>query len=423
MKFAAFISIIVSVAVMFAACQGVVGPAGPQGPKGEPGTPGTPGTPGAPGEPGEPAPLPLTGRTGPVVLDSLNAGDDEDEATEHMIDLMAAGYFHGGAEPYEYEITGVTDSGGTAIDLSATGAALTAAIDATTNMLNIKLAYTQGTTNYTDADYTTGYTIALKAVDANSESAVSSVVLKPNRAPVLAGDATASAEGDLADPNNQYVIGTMSGEIDIDTGTDGNQPRTDGVLSCTMFNMCELTLFSDDGDSTPVVSITSATGGKYSWTANDGKLTITGLASTYDEDADPAADDPIEVDVMAEDEGGLSLEVTFMLSVNAPPMLSESAADIDSSVEFTLGATTGLSLISQLGAVALFDDPEGDTVVATFASANTAIITVGASDGAVVPVSRGTTTITVTGATGAQDNTDTDGLGQSAEIKYTVTVK
>ena len=175
MKFAAFISIIVSVAVMLAACQGAVGPAGPQGPKGEPGTPGTPGTPGAPGEPGEPAPLPLTGRTGPVVLDSLNAGDDENEATEHMIDLMAAGYFHGGAGPYTYEITGVTDSddAGSAIDLTdATADDLTAEIDDETNMLKIKLVYTDGTTSYTDADYMTGYTIALKAVDANSESAV-----------------------------------------------------------------------------------------------------------------------------------------------------------------------------------------------------------------------------------------------------------
>ena len=57
MKFAAFISIIVSVAVMFAACQGAVGPkgdTGAKGAKGDPGDPGTPGMQGPPGEPGEP---------------------------------------------------------------------------------------------------------------------------------------------------------------------------------------------------------------------------------------------------------------------------------------------------------------------------------------------------------------------------------
>ena len=144
----------------------------------------------------------MTGRSGPVVLDSLNAGDDEDESTEHMIDLVDAGYFHGGTGPYEFEITGVTDSdGSTAIDITDTvDDDLTAEIDDETNLLKIKLVYTSGTTTYSDADYTTGYTIALKAVDANSESAVSSVVLKPNRAPVLVTGVTADANGDLADP-------------------------------------------------------------------------------------------------------------------------------------------------------------------------------------------------------------------------------
>ena len=420
MKFAAFISIIVSVAVMFGACAGAVGPPGKDGAAGKDGATGATGPQGPKGEPGEPAPLPLTGRMGPVVLDNLKAGDDENEATEHMIDLMDAGYFHGGAGPFMYEITGVTDSddAGTAINIADTAPDdLTAEIDG--NMLKIKLVYTAGTTTYTDADYMKGYTIALKAVDSNSESAVSSVVIKPNRAPVLVSGVTADATtGDLTDPNDQYVIGTMSGEIDADDTADGIQPRTDGVASCSMFNMCEITLFSDD-EGTPEVSVTSDPKGKYSWSVKDGKLMVTGLASTYG----AAADAPVDVDVMATDAGGLSLEVTFMLSVNAPPMPSSSAAGVDKSVEFTLGSSGGvLSLITQAGAVALFEDPESDTVVATFESSNTSIITVDESSGAVVPVSRGTTTITVTGTTGTQAS-DTGGLGQSAKIDFTVTVK
>ena len=225
-------------------------------------------------------------------------------------------------------------------------------------------------------------------------------------------------------PNDEYVIGTMTGEIDTDTGTDDNQPRTDGAASCTMFNMCELTLFSDDGDSKFDVSITSATGGKYSWSVEDGKITLTGLASTWDEDADPAAeDDPVEVDVMAVDEGGLSLKVTFMLSVNAPPTLSDRVSDVDTTVTFKIGQPEAeRTLITETAADALFKDLEGDTVDATFSSSNESIVTI-TTAGLVTPVSRGRATITVTGTTGTQGTPDTDGLGQSAKLDYSITIE
>jgi hypothetical protein len=68
MKFAAFISIIISVAVMFVACQGAVGPKGPQG---DPGTEGTP---------GRDAFVPLTLKPiGPMVV--ITDGTDDDAMT------------------------------------------------------------------------------------------------------------------------------------------------------------------------------------------------------------------------------------------------------------------------------------------------------------------------------------------------------
>ena len=45
----------------------------------------------------------------------------------------------------------------------------------------------------------------------------------------------------------------------------------------------------------------------------------------------------VEVRVKAEDEGGLSFEVSFTLTANAPPELADTADDVDTSVEFTLG--------------------------------------------------------------------------------------
>ena len=76
MKFAAFISIIVSVAVLFAACAGAVGPPGKDGAAGKDGAPGATGPQGPQGVPGEPGftPLGLKG-TAPfeLISDKANA--------------------------------------------------------------------------------------------------------------------------------------------------------------------------------------------------------------------------------------------------------------------------------------------------------------------------------------------------------------
>ena len=89
MKFAAFISIIISVAVMFAACQGAVGP------KGDPGADGTDGT---DGTPGRDAFIPLTLKpTTPmaVITDATDADDEPVAGAAKAIDL--ADYVHGSA--------------------------------------------------------------------------------------------------------------------------------------------------------------------------------------------------------------------------------------------------------------------------------------------------------------------------------------
>ena len=397
MKFAAFISIIISVAVMFAAC------AGPAGTPGADGADGAAGADGAQGQQGDPAPLPLTGRIGPVLLDSLNAGDDENEATEFVIDLVADGYFNGGEGPYEFKPTGTIPAG------------VTAEIDDDTNMLKLKLA---SAATPTEEAYMTGFTVMVSATDANDETAESSVTVKPNTAPQTADQVNAS-NGALQSPNDSYTIGTMAGELDDqDLSAEGTQGREQGVAECFMFNECEVSLFQDHGDFD--IDVTSdADGVKFSWSAEDGKLTLTGLESTWD--ADDEAFDPVEVTVEAEDEDGLSFELTFMLNVNSPPTLSKLADGIATDVEFELG-TSDNSLINQDGAAALFDDLEDTVVVATFASSNDSIITVDADNGTVVPVSRGSTTITVTGTTGMQGS-NTGGLGQSAEIEYSITVK
>ena len=401
MKFAAFISIIISVAVIFAACQGAVGPRGPKG------ADGADGADGVDGEQGSAAPLSLTGRTGPVLLDSLNAGDDENEATEFVVDLTD-GYFNGGEAPYKFTATVSAENPDNTENL-------TAEIDEDTNMLKIELTFTDGTTTYTADEYMNGYTVALSAVDANDESANSLITIKPNRAPVTAeGVAAPDDGGAITGANATLTIGTQAGEVDADDSADDNQPRDSGVAECSMYNQCELALFADEGDVE--VSVTSEASDKFSWTAKGDTLTLTGLVSTMGE----TADEPVEVEVTAVDGDELSLALTFMLSVNAPPTLSELADDVTTDVKFTLG--TASNLITPTAAAALFEDPEKDMVAASFSSSNESIVMI-TEQGAVTPVSRGRATITVTGKTGADSGTTGDGLGQSAKIEYSVTVE
>ena len=101
MKFAAFISIIISMAVIIGACQGAVGP---KGDKGDPGDPGTPGTSGAPGTPGFTA-LQAMGAVPFVLINDIDATDDNtvnkvNPGEAQTIDLTDS--FRGGTAPYTY---------------------------------------------------------------------------------------------------------------------------------------------------------------------------------------------------------------------------------------------------------------------------------------------------------------------------------
>ena len=254
----------------------------------------------------------MTGRVGDDVIDSLNAGKDKSEAKEFLIDLVADGYFNGGEAPYEFDVGDPIP-----VQRRETLPALTADIDKDTNKLKLKLAYTSGTTTYTDEEFMTGFTIMVSAVDANKEKADSTITIKPNRAPALALTTSHYESGSdllLTTPNDAYVIGTMDGDVDINTENMVDDPRVDGAASCSMFNSCEITLFADEGDF--AVEVVSATVGKFSWTNKGGKLVLKGLAAGED----------IEVDVKAKDTPGLSRDVRFMLTVNAAPTMSKNAA-------------------------------------------------------------------------------------------------
>jgi hypothetical protein len=348
-----------------------------------------------------------------------------DEVTEFNIDLVADGYFNGGNGPYKFELTGVTH-GADDEDLTTTMTAsgfeateLTGSIDEETNMLNVELV---ATTQWTDPHYMSGFTIHLKATDANQESATSSVTIKPNRAPTL-DDITPDEDGSLPVPNDAYVLGTMAGDIDIDANMDENQPRPDGAASCTTFNSCELTLFEDDGELDFDVAVVSDASDSFSWESKDGKLVLTGLQATEED---------VEVEVRATDSNELSSpKYSFMLSVSGAPTVSEAGQGVSKTVTVTLAdLMSGAFNIfrTEAAAQAAFSATEGTPITTVmYKSANESIVkpatqTTGDEAHVLTAEGRGSTTVTVRGITGVQGTPDSDGLGQYAEIVFTVVV-
>ena len=111
MKFAAFISIIVSLAVIIGACQGAVGPegdkgdTGPAGPTGPPGTDGAQGPVGPQGEPGF-TPLQTKGDGPYVFIDDIDNDLTDNDTTKddagEAVTIDLTEYFRGGTEPYMY---------------------------------------------------------------------------------------------------------------------------------------------------------------------------------------------------------------------------------------------------------------------------------------------------------------------------------
>ena len=110
MKFAAFISIIISVAVMLAACQGAVGKPGDKGDKGDKGDTGTSGQSGAPGV----SQLVALPSPAPILINDARV-DGEAAVGTIPTDLTAASYFRGGKAPLTYtwartDANGATDN-------------------------------------------------------------------------------------------------------------------------------------------------------------------------------------------------------------------------------------------------------------------------------------------------------------------------
>ena len=343
MKFAAFISIIVSVAVMFVACQGAVGPEGPKGDKGDKGDTGdtgdtgTPGTPGTDGVPGISA---LVAKPNPAAILINDAMEDGNTVIGALpTALNASAYFRGGNDPITYTSTRVDSTADDAVT-DADNNSFNLAVDMETGAI----AVTELETPSTDQDnpYTVGDHFTITAKDADGFTATTEVIkVQRNRAPTKATtgvvvDAAATANALI--PGNQDAI-QLDANNKEQTSTDACDVTDKDRLNVVCFTKDQVVAaFGADGDTGVTYSVRSKNPANASAAiASDGRLIITGHSPLMVNDA--VAD--IKIFLKATDTGGLASEEHEIL-VRVDPMPVIGALPTTVSVKSTGAATAGV---------------------------------------------------------------------------------
>ena len=457
MKFAAFISIIISVAVMLAACQGAVGTKGEKGEKGDPGTTGTPGTPGTPGQ----TPF-AQGAIFPEKTVEANVDADGQATAPVPIDLTTE--ILGGIAPVKYSVAGPTPDMGDANLI--TNSVFTAAIseDGTMLLITLRDDTERSALKVVDIpEFMRTEVFTVTATDANKTDAKKEFHVRANRAPTV--------NTEQAIPT--VVVGTQSvstkdlkGTKDADTGffpylmmpTDltmfegsNNIPQ----LDCPMFNSCVLVLVGDSyfvDEGFAAANETDGADGLDNLTflprvddskeegnvdvagrdaAKQNGVSITGQMSSWKTTigADGGAHDPIVIKVSATDLGRLSSKAaSFNVLVNEAPKVKKTLANLLAKV----GTPIEIDLSD------FFVDTEGNALAysAGLKSSDSAVATALLKDQeptivVITPKYQGPTTITVRATEAVDDNGasadgddffDHDGLGQWIEQTFTVTV-
>ncbi len=420
MKFAAFISIIVSVAVLFGACAGAVGPKGEKGDTGAPGATGETGQTGETGAPGAPGTAAFQGLEAMVLFNDEELMSDgvalAADGTSDALTINMASYFIGGAEPYTYELAGDGEFHDNNAAAAVAEEVTEEAVDMSSGQLSFKLtapASGVDTNLFAAESYTEGYRIMVKAMDANSVPATAMVVIGLNRAPQLKGtDANTDTVVDES-VTTPLLLGSQA----ADRGTA--LTAVTGVhAECAKINECMLDVFQDDDKLT--VTVTGMTVGgkadsmKVTAVASDKGVTLSGMRSTYD--TATSAHIPVRVNLMARDTKGLETKAAVMVSVDTAPSLSDLGKSI-------MGATYNVDNTYTLktnGAVAFFMDDLGADVTVAAAPTNAAVAT--------IPTDVSSVPVTVTGVTAGQSTTikltatEPGALGQTAELEFTVNV-
>lgn len=308
------------------------------GPKGEPGPPGPAGPPGptvlaALGDAAEPH---------DIIINNVAAADGgEDAPLDKVGDLAGASLdvstlFTGGTPPITYTEGRVTPSTGTVFELKLDGRMLTV----TQSDADAKEPSPEAN------DYGTGARVTITATDANRVAARKTVAVKANRAPRIrtgaVADATASTQVAASGlpvgiSELNYVLGTQQ-EIPAaaspsvakkqawNTGTTKGGSWAFGVQDESGAGDTAFAFVDEDHEDVTVSVGKISRDGHVEVTIDDDKhLSFTGLKSTWrdaDADATPpvtAGHNPVTVELVATDKGGLDVKLTVWVWVDGAP--------------------------------------------------------------------------------------------------------
>ena len=404
-KFAAFISIIVSVAVMFVACQGAVGKAGDKGEKGDKGDPGDPGDTGTAGAPGF-TPLQLKGDAPFIVIndavEDAALGTTAGEAGEPFT-INLAEYFRGGTSPFTFKL-GVRVNDDIDFELVDGGPMLKLSVVADTSE---------------DVTNTSPVTIT----DADGSTLDFTISARRNNPPTPESD-TALADG----------VGTQVPEMAVET--PGACPQFNECTSANVLfaeaqdaNNDEILTFSAvSADATKVVVVSAGTAVGVDGVAVPlaAGVVVRGIASTWvadnmpDQDGDQAGHLPVAVTVTATDRGDLTATRTLNVSVDSAPTVKPLPGG-------SMSQATPTYEIANVEA--FFNDAEGEELSYGIESSDVTVATAEldttGTDITKVIVTRnsmGSATITVTASEADGSSTTPSNPDQTVKASFTVTV-
>ena len=257
MKFAAFISIIISVAVMFAACQGAVGPQGPKGDTGHTGDAGPAGPAGPAGEQGLEGvgTLTLSGKTAAPILLSHVTRNNQKVIGVQKEDVDITSYFRGGKDPVTYELVPPnadpthSDNEDTVFDNESV---FKAEVNKDTGALTISAR--SATAAIVAASYTTGERVIFRAVDGDKIKSDSvDLMVKANREPTI-------VDANEPDAVIELTVGMQNATDATRDGLDDKGKKLDTQPNpvCATFGSCVYSIKLNGATDAPLTP-------QYSW--------------------------------------------------------------------------------------------------------------------------------------------------------------
>ena len=386
MKFAAFISIIISVAVMLAACQGAVGKAG------DGGATGPTGPTGPQGPAGDSGASALSDKVGDTIfitkagIDAAPNADPPVEAAPVVITVMVGDYFVGGNPEGRIYTPGPAPTDPaipSGVTYKLEGSILTLTVDGTWTAPNTDIADTA---------------ITVSAADTDGQRVVTTIHVRSNAGP----------SRETATVN--VTVGTQDAAVENEEMEYGTAPVT-----CGMLNECVVDLsaaFDDNnmGDDFTLTlgEIAEADMGKVNAVIEGKELTVTGLKAAEEFSLMVKATDEAGADAEAED-GEVEM-VAIQVTVDGAPTVgpiadqtmkvSDDARTVGTAIDpaatpeaFTIVITSDKPSV----ATAIEGTSDADnTIIVSSHNTGTATITVTVTEGGTDPVQKATDVFTVT---------------------------